>query len=239
MPFSASFGPTDLGEDQAPLLLYLRTRYPEASFTITHSEYGAIPLGFAPQRTTGPRHVLIGAKRGPAKHAGPREFGCSRLSIDTSFLLVSPVQVCLLRLGKDRSGWIESLHNEPDAKTQLPNELRDDHEAPQHRHWLEDPEQYADETSEEHRTNDESQQGHAPGHQARAVHQVAQYQPVPDADDEARSEQKRSIMERDERLDDGEERAGIRTSGLLARSRARGRCGSSRVAMSRCTCGGR
>jgi lycopene beta-cyclase len=64
---SASFGPTDLGEDQAPLLLYLRTRYPEASFTITHSEYGAIPLGFAPQRTTGPRHVLIGAKRGLIK----------------------------------------------------------------------------------------------------------------------------------------------------------------------------
>lgn len=64
---SASFGPTDTGEDHASLLQYLRTKYPEASFTITHSEYGAIPLGFAPPRTTGPQHVLIGAKRGLIK----------------------------------------------------------------------------------------------------------------------------------------------------------------------------
>jgi lycopene beta-cyclase len=64
---SASFGSAGVGEDRAPLLRYLRTRHPEAYFTVTHSEYGAIPLGFAPRVTTGPRHILIGAKRGVVK----------------------------------------------------------------------------------------------------------------------------------------------------------------------------
>jgi len=64
---SASFGPAGVGEDRAPLLRYLRTKHPEAEFTVAHSEYGAIPLGFAPPRTSGPRHVLIGAKRGLVK----------------------------------------------------------------------------------------------------------------------------------------------------------------------------
>jgi lycopene beta-cyclase len=64
---SASFGPAGVGEDRAPLLRYLRTRHPDAGFTVTHSEYGAIPLGFAPPRTAGPRHILIGAKRGLVK----------------------------------------------------------------------------------------------------------------------------------------------------------------------------
>jgi lycopene beta-cyclase len=64
---SASFGPAGVGEDRAPLLRYLRTRHSNAVFTVTHSEYGAIPLGFAPPHTAGPRHVLIGAKRGLVK----------------------------------------------------------------------------------------------------------------------------------------------------------------------------
>jgi lycopene beta-cyclase len=64
---SASFGPAGVGEDRAPLLQYLRTKHPEAEFTVAHAEYGAIPLGFAPPRTSGPRHVLIGAKRGLVK----------------------------------------------------------------------------------------------------------------------------------------------------------------------------
>ncbi len=64
---SASFGPAGVGEGRAPLLRHLRTKHPEAGFTVTHSEYGDIPLGFAPTRTTGPRHVLIGAKRGLVK----------------------------------------------------------------------------------------------------------------------------------------------------------------------------
>lgn len=64
---SASFGPDGVGEDPAPLLGYLRSRYPGANFSVTHSEYGTIPLGFAPPRTAGPRHILIGAKRGLIK----------------------------------------------------------------------------------------------------------------------------------------------------------------------------
>src|SRR5918997_184136 len=50
---------------------------------------------------------------------------------------------------------------------------------------------------------------------AGPVHQVAQQQPVPDADYEAGTEQERSIMERDERLADRDERAGIRARGGL------------------------
>jgi lycopene beta-cyclase len=54
-------------EDQAPLLRYLRTSHPGAGFTVSHAESGSIPLGFAPRRTTGPRHVLLGTKRGLVK----------------------------------------------------------------------------------------------------------------------------------------------------------------------------
>jgi len=64
---SASFGPAGVGEDRTPLLRYLQTKHPGAGFAVTHSEYGDIPLGFAPARTTGPRHVLIGTKRGLVK----------------------------------------------------------------------------------------------------------------------------------------------------------------------------
>ena len=64
---SASFGPAGMGEDRLQLLNYLRARHPRVAFSVTHAEYGAIPLGFAPPRTSGPRHVLIGAKRGLVK----------------------------------------------------------------------------------------------------------------------------------------------------------------------------
>ena len=64
---SASFGPVAQEEDQAPLLRYLRTRHPDVRFQVTHVEHGAIPLGFAPPRTAGPRHILLGAKRGLIK----------------------------------------------------------------------------------------------------------------------------------------------------------------------------
>jgi hypothetical protein len=124
------------------------------------------------------------------------------------------------RQGSQRR-WVEALDDEPEAKRQLPQELRDDHEAPQHRHWLEDPEQDADETSEEHRAGDEPQQSHAPWHQARAVHQVAQNQPVADAYNKAGSEQERPIMKCDERRADCEERAGIRARSLLAQRHER------------------
>lgn len=77
---SASFGPTGTGENREPLLGYLRSRYPEANFSVTHSEYGTIPLGFAPPRTAGPRHVLIGAKRGLVKPSAG--YGVVRIAED-------------------------------------------------------------------------------------------------------------------------------------------------------------
>ena len=64
---SASFGPVPQELDEAPLLRYLQTRYPEVSFDVGQVEYGVIPLGFAPSRTTGPRHILVGTKRGLVK----------------------------------------------------------------------------------------------------------------------------------------------------------------------------
>jgi lycopene beta-cyclase len=64
---SATFDSAIQKEDETPLLRYLRTRYPGATFDVTHAEHGHIPLGFAPSRTAGPRHVLLGTKRGLVK----------------------------------------------------------------------------------------------------------------------------------------------------------------------------
>jgi lycopene beta-cyclase len=64
---SATFGPVGMGEDRTILLRYLRSRHPGTGFTISHAESGSIPLGFAPRRTAGPRHVLLGTKRGLVK----------------------------------------------------------------------------------------------------------------------------------------------------------------------------
>ena len=64
---SATFDSGIQKEDETPLLRYLRTRYPEATLHVTHTEHGHIPLGFAPSRTAGPRHVLLGTKRGLVK----------------------------------------------------------------------------------------------------------------------------------------------------------------------------
>ena len=64
---SATFDSAIQKEDETPLLRYLRTRYPGATFAVTHAEHGHIPLGFAPSQTAGPRHVLLGTKRGLVK----------------------------------------------------------------------------------------------------------------------------------------------------------------------------
>ena len=82
---SASFGPTGTGEDRGALLEYLHSRYPEVGFSIVHAEYGAIPLGFAPRRTSGPRHVLIGTKRGLVKPSAG--YGVTRISEDCERLI--------------------------------------------------------------------------------------------------------------------------------------------------------
>jgi lycopene beta-cyclase len=66
------------------VLGYLRARHPEASFTVTHAEWGSIPLGFAPSRTTGPRHILIGAKRGLVKPSAG--YGVVRIAKESEHL---------------------------------------------------------------------------------------------------------------------------------------------------------
>jgi lycopene beta-cyclase len=100
---SASFGPVEVGEDRAPLLRYLRTRHPEAYFTVTHSEYGAITLGFAPRWTTGPRHILIGTKRGLIKPSAG--YGIVRIARES-----------------ERLGWLWKQHRSlpPTRRTPLP-----------------------------------------------------------------------------------------------------------------------
>lgn len=81
---SASFGPVPQETDEAPLLHYLRTRYPKAEFEVSHAEYGAMPLGFAPSRTTGPRHILLGTKRGLVKPSAG--YGVVRIARETEHL---------------------------------------------------------------------------------------------------------------------------------------------------------
>src|SRR4051812_33311116 len=60
---------------------------------------------------------------------------------------------------------------------------------------LDDPEQDGDSRGDDQGTADEPQHCHRPWHKSGGVHQVAQYQPVADADDEAGSEQERPIMQ--------------------------------------------
>lgn len=64
---SATFGPEVQETSATPLLRYLQARHPGTDFGSTHEECGSIPLGFAPTRTAGPRHVFLGTKRGLVK----------------------------------------------------------------------------------------------------------------------------------------------------------------------------
>lgn len=82
---SALFGPALEEMDEAPLLRYLQARYPDAKFDVGHAEYGAIPLGFAPSRTTGSRHILLGAKRGLVKPSAG--YGVVRIAKETEHLM--------------------------------------------------------------------------------------------------------------------------------------------------------
>ncbi len=97
--------------------------------------------------------------------------------------------VTVIRRGDRRRP--ESFDGEVDAKRQLPQELRDCRNPLPRTGELEDVEQHGDPRGANQRTSDEPQHGHPPWHQAGAVHQVAQYQPVPKADNEAGSEQER------------------------------------------------
>ena len=80
--------------------------------------------------------------------------------------------------------------------------------------WLADVKQHGDPRSAQQGTCDEPQYGHAPWHQAGPVHQVAQDQPVPDADNEAWPEEESPIMDRDERPADRHERTRISAASL-------------------------
>jgi lycopene beta-cyclase len=81
---SASFGPVAQKEDRAPLLRYLGARHPTARFTVGHAEFGTILLGFAPPRTAGPRHVLLGSKRGLVKPSAG--YGVARIAEESERL---------------------------------------------------------------------------------------------------------------------------------------------------------
>jgi lycopene beta-cyclase len=81
---SASFGPVVMTEDQPSLLRYLQTSYPGAGFTVSHAESGSIPLGFAPRKTAGPRHVLLGTKRGLVKPSAG--YGIVRIAEESKHL---------------------------------------------------------------------------------------------------------------------------------------------------------
>jgi lycopene beta-cyclase len=81
---STAFGPVGIEEDQTTLHRYLRTRHPGAGFTVTHAESGSIPLGFAPPRTSGPGHILIGTKRGLIKPSAG--YGIVRLAEESRHL---------------------------------------------------------------------------------------------------------------------------------------------------------
>src|SRR5215217_3071808 len=71
---SATFGSAIQKEDETPLQRYLRSLDTGTAFDITHAEHGHIPLGFAPSQTAGPRHVLMGTKRGLVKPAPATEW---------------------------------------------------------------------------------------------------------------------------------------------------------------------
>jgi lycopene beta-cyclase len=81
---SASFDSVARKTDETPLLQYLRAQHPEAHFSVTHAEHGSIPLGFAPLQTTGPRHILLGTKRGLIKPSAG--YGIVRIARESEHL---------------------------------------------------------------------------------------------------------------------------------------------------------
>lgn len=87
---STRFSARAQGPDQAPLLRYLRARHPGVAYTIAHTESGAIPLGFAPTRTAGPRHILLGTKRGLIKPSAG--FGVMRMVSESRQLAAESVR---------------------------------------------------------------------------------------------------------------------------------------------------
>ena len=73
----------------------------------------------------------------------------------------------------------------------------------------EGPEQHGDKRHDEQGTADEPQHRHPPGYEAGAIHQVAQQDPIAEGGQEAGPEQKRRVMDRDQRTPNGNEHGGI------------------------------
>lgn len=83
---SASFGSVAATAESAgrePLLRYLRSQHPGVEFSVVHAEHGSIPLGFAP-RSAGPRHILLGTKRGLVKPSAG--YGITRIAAESARL---------------------------------------------------------------------------------------------------------------------------------------------------------
>jgi hypothetical protein len=75
------------------------------------------------------------------------------------------------------------------------------------------PELHADKRHDEQRAADEPQYGQAARHEAGAIHQVAEQDPIAERSQEARPEQKCPVMDRNQRTPDGNERISIGAGG--------------------------
>src|SRR5215208_8185767 len=89
--------------------------------------------------------------------------------------LVNARQNAIIRVGIQGSNcrWIESLDDEPDAKRQLPSELRDYRDGRPHGDLLVEAEQRRGRRGEGHGAADQSQHGQVPWNESGAIHQVA------------------------------------------------------------------
>src|SRR5664280_581231 len=81
---------------------------------------------------------------------------------------------------------LESLDDGVDAEGQLPENFRDRHDDLRRGLSLDDVKEHGDPRDAHQGAADEPEYGQASWHQARPVHQVAEYQPVPYPDNESR-----------------------------------------------------
>jgi hypothetical protein len=103
---------------------------------------------------------------------------------------------------KDRGRRPEALHRAVDAEQQLPQGLGDRPDALQGAAGAGDAEHDERARHDDERPADEAEHRHLLRHQARAVHQVAEDQPVAPPDDPARPEPERPVLDRGERVGD-------------------------------------
>src|SRR5664279_2655119 len=97
--------------------------------------------------------------------------------------------------GSEDRGRLEPLDDEVDGKRRFPGAFRKCSEVRCRRAVLESTKQDGDSRGEDQGAPDESQQCHAPGHEAGLIHQVAEQQPVSESGTEAGPEQERPVMD--------------------------------------------